>query len=176
VEGINMGFVLPAIGAGLSLYEGITGASQQRKLGEATAKSIEEQMRLLNEQRKKLGEAYEGRRNIVTDVYGNKVSSLVDRVGQTLQTIGMETDFNLGKSGLAYSGTLRKREDLTRKRVGLDYSSEQRSLYDTMRSQLADIRGSELREQGDIDTKLTQLQGELEVANIQKQSKFLGIF
>lgn len=161
---------------GLSLIQGISGASQERKMAELTAQSIQEEMRLLSEQREKLGEFYTQRRGLITDVYGNRVSNLMDAVGQTLQEQGIEADYRLGKTGLAYSGSVRTRDVLSRKKTVTDYSRRQGSLYDKMKSDILDTQMAESRDISSLDIRQANLEGQLDIAREQMDTKFLGIF
>jgi len=162
--------------AGLSLAEGIFGASSARAAGRASMASIDEQMRIIEEQRYKLREAYTKQRGLITDTYGNKVQNLMSLVGNTLTDIGLESQSRLGQSGLAYVGGIDRREKLARKRVSNEYSGQQFSLYSRMQE---DLMGSEMREASEIanlDVTTAQLRGERSIAEQQSKQRFLGIF
>lgn len=160
---------------GLSLIQGIQGAASARAQGRLTMQSIDEQMGSLYEQQDKLREAYEGQRGHVTDMYGNRVNLLTERVGRSLFEQGIEADLRLGKSGLAYSGSSERITKLERGRVTGQYKSEQLSMYDRMRSDIMSLNLKETQEVGGIDLQLTSLKGERRLAQEQAGQRFLGV-
>lgn len=161
---------------GLSLFEGITGASSSREMARRGKESVEEQMKLLNRQRRELEQLYAEKGEIVTDVYGNKVTNLLERTGLNLTDISDRFDAVASRSGLAFSGTAERRRDLSERRTTLAYKSDARSLYDKLVSDRMDLDIAKSREFGNIDIQLAGLEGQADIYEAQANQRFLGIF
>ena len=80
--------VVEAIVGGLSIYEGISGASSDRANARANIKSIDEQIALMNKQKDELAFAYGQRKEMITDQFGNKIDFLTESTGRELGEIG----------------------------------------------------------------------------------------
>jgi len=168
--------IVGAVTAGLSLIEGITGAKDARGQARASLASIEKEMNLLTERRAKLKESFNTRKALVRDNFGNQAHSLLDSVGVSLENLQADTQDARRQSGFAFSGTVESGQRRARDRVNRRFQFRNQSLFDQLQGDLVDLQTLETDQLNDIDSRMTQLEGERGVVQQSANQRFLGIF
>jgi len=168
--------IFEAVTAGLSLFEGALNAGSARKAARAQMASIDNEITALNEQRTKLESAFTARRGIVRDMFGNKVNSLMDTVGNSLEDINADFESASRKSGLAFSGDLETRASEAGQRSKSQFKFNRNSLIDNLQSSMIELDVKETEQIGGINTRIESLRGERSIAEDQSKKRFLGIF
>jgi len=172
-------FILPFIAAasfGLSLWEGISGADDQRDQAKYMKESIGKEMELLRKQRGELSSQYDIKGEQVRDQYGNRMTSLLEKVNQNVLKTEESKRDSTARTGLSYSGTIQRKAEIettSQRRAG---ATGQKSLLNSFNSNMLDLSMSETREMGGIDQRLAGLEGQYKAADAAEDTKFLGIF
>ncbi len=161
---------------GVSMFEGIFGASDTRDQARLGMENIDKEMGSLRKQKEELGQYYDSRRGMLTDQYGNVVKSVVDKIDFELGEVNREADRAAGASGFAKSGTIENRKRLTSQRRREEYFSTRTSLFDRYQEDLLNQDVQKSKDLGSIDSRMNSLQYERDVLDEQSNSKFLGIF
>ena len=163
---------------GLGFVEGISGAHASRSEARANLESVDAQIELLNKQREELGKAYETKKELVRDRFGNKISSLETEVSFRAGNIREKSDRLTAGTGLSYSGTVEygktREEDILSSR----YGTQRESLFDSLGQSLFDIDMERTETFARMDSDLIGLRAERKIQDERaSESAFgLGIF
>jgi hypothetical protein len=171
-----MGFPFLAVAAGIGVAEGIAGAGQKRDQARTMAESVQKQIDLLGKQKSELVDLYRVKQGYMTDAYGNRVSTLLDRVGSSLADLNYDYEGAVGKTNMSFSGSVESRFADRRSQIsrGARFGQESEALG--LRESLLDLTMAKHREVGGIDTQITGLEGEKKLYEEQGKQRFLGIF
>jgi len=165
-----------AIGLGVTLYEGITGAGKNRQHGRRQKANVQDQMRRIGEQREQINELGKLRKEFATNVYGNQVKSLMDRVNEGLFKSNEAANAATQKAGMAFSGTVERNQAVNDKFARRSFSNSQDSLYDRFTEDKLSIDQGVARDQANLDVKMSELKGQEKMFDQQSKQKFLGLF
>jgi len=171
-----VGTALAIAGVGLSLWEGISSAGDEREQAERSAESIKKEMELLRKQKDELSYMYRLKGENIRDKYSNQATTLLDRVQSNLLKTEEAKRESAARTGLQYSGTIERRADIEAsipRRTGV---RQQKSLLDQFQGSMLDLNTNRTREMGNIDQRLAGLEGQLEAMEAAADTKFLGIF
>jgi hypothetical protein len=171
-----VGMALTGLGIGLSLWEGISGAGSSREQAEYMKESIGKEMELLRKQKDELSYMYRVKGENVTDQFGNKMTSLLDKVSNNILKTEETKRDSVSRSGLSYSGTIERKADIATSGQRKTSTGGQRSLLSSFEGNMLDLSMAQTREQGQIDMRLSQLEGQYKAADAASEEKFLGIF
>ena len=171
-----IGEILTGLSIGASLWEGISSAGDQREQANAQKESILREMKLLREQKDQLRSQYGIKRGYVTDQYGNRVETLLDKVSQQMLQTREATRDSVARSGLSYSGTIERKKDISTRALRNVNQIGQKGLHLDFESSMFDIATAETRDIGQLDIQLSQLEGQYKAADAASREKFLGLF
>jgi hypothetical protein len=161
---------------GVNMLEGITSAVSNRENARMNLTSIDEQIELLNKQRRELTKAYEEKKGIAKEKFGHKESYLRETTGDRFGDIENKYDVAASKTGLAFSGTVeygRERETDVLK-SGYEFTRE--NLYDQLGESLLNIEMEKTDKLGQIDAQGAGLLAQRKMYDEMSRDKFLGIF
>lgn len=170
-----MGF-FTAAAIGLSLYSGISGARSQRAEAKRQIGFLNSQISLLNKSREQINEAYGAKAEIISDVFGNRSSSLVNRMANELGKVTESADSQRARSGLVSSGTVDRRETISSSFASRQFLQQNRSLLYDMENKLIENSLQQQSELSSTETRLENLRGQVELYKQQKKKRYLGIF
>lgn len=150
--------------AGVSLIQGAQQDKATADQAAATMGSVAKQAEQLRKQKQYLEKYYDERRGYMTDSYGNKVTSILDSVGQNLYDARERSDFTSGRTGLSYSGTTQKSYQTATDYMKRDATNKYKNVNLEYQTALSDLEAAKEREFGQIDMQLTQLEGQFNAA------------
>lgn len=150
--------------AGVSLIQGAENDNATGAQAVATMESVYKQAALLRKQKQQLEKYYTERRGYMTDSYGNKVTSILDSVGQNLYDARERSDFTSSRTGLSYSGTTQKSYQNATDYMKRDATNKYKNVNLEYQTALSDLEAAKEREFGQIDMQLTQLEGQFNAA------------
>lgn len=165
-----------AAALGLNLLEGITNAGATRKQGRIMYKSYGEQLNLLGEEEGLVGKAYSSRVETAKDIYGNKMTSLAERVGLQTKGLNRQFDYAAGKTNMAFSGTVDASRNLEMDKLTNQFKETRQNLMDTLGKELSELGIWKESELGRIESERAGLEAQRKLAKMQKNSHYLGIF
>lgn len=168
--------IVEGIMAGVSIAEGIFGASSKRKAARANMESIDKQLDILNQTKTSLGKAFESEKGFVTDRYGNVVSSLISDVGLSMEGLNANMDRAVSRSNLAFSGNISDRFSLANRELTNKFQSGMETQKFNFQNTILDITKQYQSNIADLNAQREQLLGERKVYEQQSKSRFLGIF
>ena len=145
---------------GLSFASDYTSEKLTSDQAKAQIKSIDEMLKNLQKQQEELQTAYSTRKEIATDIYGNKVSDVTYRARRGLESLGKEYGFGTSQTGLAYSGTLYEKAKEGEQGIKYDLTSTKRDLENQLGQTLADIGIKETQDMATIENTIAQLKGQ----------------
>ena len=129
----------------------------------AQQKSIDEMLKNLQKQQEELRSAYSTRKEIATDIYGNKVTDVTYKARVGLESLGKQYGQGTAQTGLAYSGTLYDKAKEGEQGIKYDLTSTKRDLENQLGQTLADIMIKETQDMSNIENTMTQLKGQRNV-------------
>jgi len=163
-----MFFILEALAVGSM----IAGAQQEgenahdrRRIAFASQKSIIKESALVAKHKSELADIYRTRRGYMTDEYGNKVDSLLNRVNTSLMDVGENNRSMISKSGLSKSGTIDRMTKLSTEGLTRDLRSGQKSMFTQFSAGMNELGIRQKEEEYKADLELTRLEGEFNVNN-----------
>ena len=168
------GWFLPAA-LGLSVVEGISGASTERNVGEANVESIDEQIALLNKQREELAKAFTEMKSIVTDKFGNKINFLQESTAFKSGNIRDRYDTAAGQTDLAFSGTVEYGREKAEEGLRSEYGYQREGLQDMLGESLFNIDMERTEKFGQIDSQILGLKAQRKVEEERSNASFLGL-
>jgi len=168
------GWFLPAA-LGLSVVEGISGASTERNVGEANVESIDEQIALLNKQREELAKAFTEKKSIVTDKFGNKINFLQESTAFKSGNIRDRYDTAAGQTDLAFSGTVEYGREKAEEGLRSEYGYQREGLQDMLGESLFNIDMERTEKFGQIDSQILGLKAQRKVEEERSNASFLGL-
>ena len=160
---------------GLSVVEGISGASTERNVGEANVQSIDEQIALLNKQREELAKAFTEKKSIVTDKFGNKLSFLQESTAFKSGNIRDRYDTAAGQTDLAFSGTVEYGREKAEEGLRSEYGYQREGLQDMLGESLFNIDMERTEKFGQIDSQILGLKAQRKVEEERSNASFLGL-
>ena len=164
------------VGIGLSLWQGISGAQEEREQANIQKDSIGREMELLRKQKTELTKQYGVRGEQLSDKFGNKANTLLNRLSTNmLQGQEQKRDVQ-ARTGLQYSGTVNRKSEIDSNALRSTNKLGQKSLFDQYKSDELELGFSETREQGQLDVRLSGLEGQYKAADALSNERFLGIF
>lgn len=161
---------------GLSVAEGIGGARSTRDSAKEAMKSIERQIDLIEKQKRYLQEASRARKSIARDKYGADVTSLVDRIGMSLEKSGDQFRHLAGRTGMSYSGTVERKGSQAREEAYEGFSNTIGGLSSQRRATEAELDMNLDEALNSLTMQINQLNQEKKLYKEQSKQKFLGIF
>jgi len=170
-----IGAALTGLSVGLSLWEGFSSAGDQREQAEYNKESIAKEMELLRKQKYELSRQYDVKGQQVTDRYGNRMDTLIDRVSSNLLQSEEARRDSAARSGLQYSGTIERKADIQTRSQRRQGIGRQKDLLHGFKSNMLDLSMAETREMGAIDQRLASLEGQYKAADAASETYFLGI-
>lgn len=163
-------------GLGLNLLEGAFGAAATRKQGRIMYKSYGEQLNLLGKEENLISNAYTSRVETAKDIYGNKMTSLAERVGLQTKGLNRQFDYAAGKTNMAFSGTVDASRNLEMDKLTNQFKETRQNLMDTLGKELSELDIWRQSEQGRVASEEAGLRAQRKVAKMQSNQHFLGIF
>lgn len=160
----------------LNIWEGISGAVSARDAARANVTSIDEQIAMLNKQRRELATAFEQKKGIATEGYGRKEEYLRETTGERLGDIDYKYDVATSKTGLAFSGTVEYGRERETDILQSGYEFGRESLYDQLGASLLDIEMERADKFGQIDAQVAGLKAQRKVEDERTRDKFMGLF
>ena len=134
----------------------------------AQQKSIDEMLKNLQKQQEELRSAYSTRKEIATDIYGNKVTDVTYKARVGLESLGKQYGQGTAQTGLAYSGTLYDKAKEGEQGIKYDLTSTKRDLENQLGQTLADIGIKETQDMATIENTIAQLRGQRSVLGASK--------
>ena len=171
-----MFFIVAAAGIGLSLWEGYAGSQYDKQQAQINMNSIQNQMGLLDEEKKQLSTDYQNKRGNVRDRFGNRMDTLMSRLSHTMLESGEQERGLMAQSGLAHSGTVKRKSDVVKKGITSASLYGQQGLGINLKSTMDDLHFDENRDLAQIDMERERLRGEYKTQQAMSEEKFLGIF
>ena len=168
----------PFIGGmiGVSMLEGILGAGSARDVARANVTSIDEQIALLNKQRKELSTAFEQKKGIATEGYERKEEYLRETTGERLGDVDYKYDVAASKTDLAFSGTVERGREKETDVLQSGYEFGRESLYDQLGANLLNIEMEKADRFGQIESQIAGLTAQRRVEDARASDRFMGIF
>ena len=172
---MEWGTIISGGSAGLNFFEGWENTKSRRKEAGIKKASIAKQLEFLGEERSLVDKAYQGRKSIATDMFGNKMENLASRIGFQLVDTNRQFDFGAGRTGLSYSGTVE-----TQRRSAIDQTRTEgkfgiRTLRDALGQELMELDIWRASEIGRIKSEATRLQAEHDVYGAIEKERYLGL-
>ena len=130
---------------------------------QAQIKNINEMLENFSKQKEQLLNAYNLRKQITTDIYGNRIKSLYSQTGRSLFDINRQSDKTLSKTGLAYSGDVEEERGFASSGVKSDFEFSRKELMGKKGEELADIEMKKTQDITAIDNAMTQLRGQKDI-------------
>ena len=161
---------------GLGFLDSAFSAGSARDEARANLTSIDEQIALLNKQRQQLATAYDQKKGIVTDQFGNKIKSFEFETGLEGFNIREGADRASSKTNLAYSGTVETTKERELDTLSSRYDTKRTSMYDALEESMFNIDMERTEKFAQIDSNITGLKAERRVQDERSREKFLGIF
>jgi len=157
-----MSAIIAGLTLGMNFAEGVTNASASR----SAARS---QLKLLRGAESDIKEVATKKRGMAYDSFGNKMSTLSERVGLNLADTTRKYDYEAGRSGFAYSGTVETRRESDMGKIKTSAKESKDTLIDSLGQSLLSIGEQESQQLGQLAAQKAQLKA-------QSNDRFLGIF
>lgn len=148
---------------GISAYSDWQSDQLTAKQAKAQIGSIDEMLKNLARQQEELANAYNVRKQIATDIYGNKVENVTYKARRGLESLGKEYGAGTAQTGLAFSGTLYDKAKEGEQGIKYDLTSNKRDLENKLGQTLADIMIKETGDYANIQNTMAQLRGQKDV-------------
>ena len=153
---------------GLSIGSEIAVNQVDYAQAQVSIESIDKMLENLARQKEELSKAYGTRKEIATDIYGNKVEDITYKARRGIQDVNKKFDFGMSKSDLAYSGTLYEGAREGKQSIEHGFTSEKKGLENQLGQTLADIMITETKDYAGIENTMAQLEGQKDVLEEQK--------
>ena len=153
---------------GLDLLSNYSDTQLSDKNIKAQQNSIDEMLKNLQKQQEELRKAYSTRKEIATDIYGNKVTDVTYKARVGLESLGKQYSQGTAQTGLAYSGTLYDKAKEGEQGIKYDLTSTKRDLENQLGQTLADIGIKETQDMATIENTIAQLRGQRSVLGASK--------
>ena len=148
---------------GLSGAETYSQGNLNYDQSQAQIKNIDEMLGNFSKQKEQLLEAYDLRKQITTDLYGNRIKSLYSQTGRSLFDINRQSDKTLSKTGLAYSGDVEEERGFASSGVKSDFEFSRKELMGKKGEEFADIEMKKTQDITAIDNAMAQLRGQKDI-------------
>lgn len=161
---------------GMTIGEGVFGAGQRRKEAQWMMESVDRQLELLDRQRGYLTSAYKQSVENVTDIYGNRVDTLMARIGSNLMNIQAQAEESQAATGFAYSGSIQKRRQRSRIPAFQQAELGREGILAQLGQSLLTSETQFSRDLGQLNVRTEQLRQERKQYEQKSKEKFLGVF
>lgn len=161
---------------GLTAWQGIEGAADTRKQGRLMYKASKQNIGFLEDELDWFKDTISEQKGLARDIFGNNLSSLVEKTGLNKEMSLMEYNKNISQSDLAYSGTLAQKKYLSDKDINLGYKSSAQTLTDRLNRTLMGYDISLEQKEMDINKQIAMERANMKAAKQMQKTKFLGIF
>ena len=148
---------------GLDIYSDWQSEQLSGDQAKMSIESIDKMLENLARQQEELRNAYGARKEIATDIYGNKVEDVTYKARRGLEGMGKQYGQGTSQTGLAYSGTLYDKAKEGEQGIKYDLTSKKRDFENQLGQTLADITIKETSDMANIENTIAQLKGQRKI-------------
>ena len=150
---------------GISLLDSYQSSQAESQMAKHTFESANREMKMLLEHKKELEERYKIKRKHMTDIHGNKVETLSNKISSSLLEASEMRSDEISKSGFADPGSRKYTIEKDRKRKAGQL--ETKSLWDRYAAAQDELKFKEEEDLYQIDLQANRLMGEMQMAMAQ---------
>ncbi len=148
---------------GLDIYSDWQSEQLSGDQAKMSIESIDKMLENLARQQEELRNAYGARKEIATDIYGNKVEDVTYKARRGLEGMGKQYRMGEAMTDMAFHGGFYEKAKEGEQSIKYDLTSKKRDFENQLGQTLADITIKETSDMANIENTIAQLKGQRKI-------------